>query len=244
MAPGAPPVSTEEALSPANRAKASYAIGLSFGKQMKDAGLSNKTLSMADMERGLQAALGGKEVKREDIQPIQGYIVALRQAVADENHAKAKEFLAANAKKPGVTTTASGLQYRVIQQGHGDPPKRTDRVSINYTGKLLDGTVFDSTDAHGGQPASMPVGGVIPGFTEVLMLMKPGAKFEVWIPPALAYDTRPPAPQIPPGSLLHFDLELVKIEPPGTAPAAPGQAPHPATPGQAPHPVPPPAQPH
>lgn len=236
MTPGAPPaVSTEEALSPANKAKASYAIGLTFGKQMKDAGLSPKTLSVADMERGLQAALGGKEVQREDVAPIQAYIVALRQQVADENHAKAKEFLAANAQKPGVTTTASGLQYRVIQQGHGDPPKRTDTVNILYTGKLMDGTVFDSTDLHGGQPLKMPVGGAVQGFTEALQLMRPGGKYELWIPPALAYDTRSP-PQIPPGSLLHFEMTLVGIVPPG-APAAPGTAPHPVPPPQ-------PAQPH
>lgn len=234
MTPAAPPAAAADALSPANKAKASYALGLNFGKQMKSAGLSTKTLSQADFDKGLQAALEGAEIKREDMEPVQSYVMALRQAHADENHAKAKDFLAANAKKPGVTTTPSGLQYRVVREGHGDPPKRTDSVNILYTGRLLDGTVFDSTDAHGGGPAKMPVGGVIPGFTEILMLMKPGSKYEVWIPPALAYDMQSP-PVIPPGSLLHFDIELQSIAPP-PAPGAQGQGQGQG--GQAPHPMP------
>lgn len=238
MTPGAPPAASADALSPANRTKASYAIGLTFGKQLRDAGLTARTLSLPDMEKGLQAALGGKEIGQEDVEPIKGYINALHTQLADENHAAGKEFLASNAHKPGVTTTASGLQYRVIQQGHGDPPKRTDTVSIKYTGRLLDGTVFDSTEKHGGQPASMPVGGVIPGFTEALELMRPGAKYEVWLPAALAYDMRSP-PGIPPGSTLHFEIELLSILPPAPAAGAPGAPGAPGVhPAPAPHPAP------
>jgi FKBP-type peptidyl-prolyl cis-trans isomerase len=147
-----------DALSPAARAKASHSIGLQFGTSLKRLGLSNTTISMADLEKGIHEALGGKELKREDLEPADSYLMALHQVAADANLKKAKTFLAANAKKPGVTTTQSGLQYKVVQSGQGDPPKATDRVSIYYTGKFLDGTEFDGTDKHGGQPYDMPVG--------------------------------------------------------------------------------------
>jgi FKBP-type peptidyl-prolyl cis-trans isomerase len=225
-----------DALSPAARAKASYSIGLQFGTQMKNAGLEEKTVSMPDLEEGLRAALGGKEFKRGDLEPVQAYLTALRQAAANVNHKKAEAFLAANAKKPGVITTQSGLQYKVLQPGMGDPPKGTDRVSIYFTGTLLDGTEFDGTDKRGGQPAELPVGGNIPGFTEALLLMQPGAKFQIFIPPDLGYgpNVRPGSP-IPPNAALIFDVEMLKILPP--TPVLP--APQPSIPGYPA--VPPPA---
>jgi FKBP-type peptidyl-prolyl cis-trans isomerase FklB len=208
--------------------------------QMKSAGLGDKTFSMPELEKGLRAALEGKEVKREDLEPLNDYLVALAQAKADENHAKAKAFLATNAKKPGVITTASGLQYKVLQAGKGVPPKPTDTVSVKYTGKLLDGTEFDGTDRRGDQPASLPVGGaLIAGFKEALLLMKPGAKYQIFVSPELGFGMQSsPRSPIPGGSAVIFDIELLKILPP--APPVPVLPPHPAVPPSA-HPAVPPA---
>jgi FKBP-type peptidyl-prolyl cis-trans isomerase FklB len=156
------------------------------------------------------------------------------------NHRAAAKFLAENAKKPDIVTTASGLQYKVISPGSGDSPKGSDEVVVNYRGSLLDGTEFDSSYKRG-QPATFPVGAVIPGWTEALQLMKPGAKYQLWVPPQLAYDMRvnPGAP-IPPGSMLVFDVELLSIKPPqvpaGTPTAPAGTPTVPAQPAPAPQP--------
>src|SRR5581483_5119718 len=119
---------------------------------------------------------------------------------------------------------ASGLQYHVINPGSGEGPKPTDEVTVNYRGTLLNGTEFDSSYKRG-QPATFPVNGVIPGWREALVLMKPGAKWELWIPPNLAYDERSPPP-IPPGSMLIFDVEMIGVK----APKAPAAAPLPQVP--------------
>ena len=142
------------------------------------------------------------------------------------NKKKGEEFLAENAKKPGVITTASGLQYKVVTPGAGASPKPTDQVSVNYSGKLLDNTEFDASAKHGG-PAKFGVNQVIPGWQEALTLMKPGAKYQLWIPPKLAYDLDSP-PMIPPGSLLVFDVDLLSVAPPAAAGAPPMG--HPAIP--------------
>jgi FKBP-type peptidyl-prolyl cis-trans isomerase FklB len=148
------------------------------------------------------------------------------EAKAAPNHAAAAAFLAENGKKKDIITTASGLQYKVITPGSGDPPKPGDMVTVNYRGTLLNGTEFDSSAKHGG-PATFPSNGVIPGWQEALALMKPGAKYQLWIPPKLAYDLNSPTAAIPPGSMLIFDVELVSIKPAGSA--APGGAVHPQT---------------
>src|SRR5438270_271753 len=142
----------------------------------------------------------------------------------------------AAAEKPDVVTTASGLQYKVLNAGNGDSPKKTDEVTVNYRGSLINGTEFDSSYKRG-QPATFPVNGVIPGWTEALGLMKPGAKWELFVPPQLAYDmqSRPP---IPPGSLLIFEVELLSVKgagtpAPPTSSASPAPA-QPATPSQPP----------
>jgi FKBP-type peptidyl-prolyl cis-trans isomerase len=123
--------------------------------------------------------------------------VANRAKEAEPNHAAAAAFLAENGKKKDVVTTASGLEYKVLTPGSGDPPKPGDMVTVNYKGTLLNGTEFDSSAKHGG-PATFPSNGVIPGWQEALALMKPGAKYQLWIPPKLAYDVESP-PTIPPG---------------------------------------------
>ena len=120
-------------------------------------------------------------------------------------------FLAENAKKEGVKTTASGLQYKVLKSGTGASPKLADTVKVHYHGTLIDGTVFDSS-VQRGEPISFPVGGVIPGWVEALQLMKVGDKWQLFIPARLAYGERSPGPQIPPNSVLIFEVELLGIE--------------------------------
>ena len=134
-----------------------------------------------------------------------------------KNGAAAKKFLLENAKKPGVVSLPSGLQYQVLTAGNGASPKRSDSVKVHYQGTLLDGQVFDSSIQRGA-PATFGLGQVIPGWTEALQLMKTGDKWKLFIPPELAYGNRGMGP-IPPGSLLTFEVELLEV----IAPAA-GQA--------------------
>ncbi|MBU6444579.1 MAG: FKBP-type peptidyl-prolyl cis-trans isomerase [Alphaproteobacteria bacterium] len=121
-------------------------------------------------------------------------------------------FLAANAKKPGVMTTGDGLQYRIIHNGFGKQATASDTVSVYYTGKLIDGTVFDSTEP--GLPASFAVNAVIPGWTEALERMREGDEWELAIPANLGYGARGAGNAIPPNQTLVFDVQLVKVSPP------------------------------
>ena len=120
-------------------------------------------------------------------------------------------FLAENAKKEGVISTASGLQYKVLKSGTGASPKPTDTVKVHYQGTLIDGTIFDSSIQRG-QPITFPVTGVIPGWVEALQLMKVGDKWQLFIPAKLAYGDQSPSPAIPPNSVLIFEVELIDIE--------------------------------
>ena len=207
------------------KSQASYSIGVSMGEQLHATGLSAETISLERLTQGMRDALSGKvKMTEADQQNIASAIRAARSKLVETNHNAAATFLAENGKKKDVVTTASGLQYKVITPGTGASPAATDEVQVNYKGSLLDGTVFDASDSHGG-PATFPVNGVIPGWTEALLLMKPGAKYQLFIPPKLAYDERSPGP-IPPGSMLQFDVELLGIKP--HTPAA--TAPHPAAP--------------
>ncbi len=132
-------------------------------------------------------------------------------ATASGPQAAGDAFLTANGKEPGVITTASGLQYKVIKSGTGESPKATDRVKVNYEGKLTDGTIFDSSIQRG-EPATFPVNAVILGWVEALQLMKVGDKWQLFIPAKLAYGERSPSPSIPPNSTLIFEVELIDIE--------------------------------
>ena len=222
-----------------DKAQASYSIGLLMGAQLKQAGASKDSISYEQFSKGFRAALTGTAKPTPDDQKkAVGLIQQARAAEGSSNEAAAKQFLAENAKQPGVQTTASGLQYKVISPGNGQPPKPTDEVTVNYRGTLLDGTEFDSSFKRG-QPASFPVNGVIKGWQEALVLMKPGSKYQLFIPPDLAYGANSPPP-IPPNSLLKFDVELVSIKPvsappalgklPGSPGAVGGAAPGGATP--------------
>ncbi|MDC1075542.1 FKBP-type peptidyl-prolyl cis-trans isomerase [Litorivicinus sp.] len=133
------------------------------------------------------------------------------EAMAEANLKSGEAFLAENAKKDGVTVTASGLQYRVITEGAGDAPKATDTVKVHYEGRLISGDIFDSSIARG-EPVSFPLNGVIPGWSEGVQLMMVGSKFEFTIPSALAYGPSGTGP-IPPNSVLVFDVELLEINP-------------------------------
>ncbi|MCC5843773.1 MAG: FKBP-type peptidyl-prolyl cis-trans isomerase [Verrucomicrobia bacterium] len=128
---------------------------------------------------------------------------------AAENLAAGQAFLQENAEKDGITTTDSGLQYEVIQEGEGAKPAATDTVTVHYTGRLLDGTVFDSS-VQRGEPIEFPLNRVIPGWTEGVQLMAPGAKYRFWIPANLAYGEQGPA-SIGPNQVLDFDVELLQI---------------------------------
>jgi FKBP-type peptidyl-prolyl cis-trans isomerase FkpA len=198
------------------KGQGSYAIGVSVGENLRRAKVAPSGVSVEQIAQGIRDSLSGKAQMSQEYQTkIMALIQGARSAAAEPNHAAATAFLAENGKKKDVVTTASGLQYKVISPGAGTNPKPTDQVSVNYTGKLLDGTEFDASAKHGGA-AKFPVNGVIPGWQEALTLMKPGAKFQLWIPPKLAYDLESP-PTIPPGSLLVFDVELVSILPPSAA---------------------------
>ena len=130
---------------------------------------------------------------------------------AQENKKKGQDFLEANKKKEGVKETPSGLQYKIIKEGTGAFPKPTDKVTVNYRGKLIDGKVFDASYDRG-EPVSFPLNQVIKGWTEGLQLLKPGGKAELYIPSDLAYGDRGAGQTIPPGSTLIFEVELIKVE--------------------------------
>jgi FKBP-type peptidyl-prolyl cis-trans isomerase FklB len=204
----------------------SYLFGLTFGAQLHSVGIGNELTNEA-VQRGIKDGLGGKQPTQADMQQLQKYVRGVSEAAAARNEAAANEYLARNGKEKGVITTASGLQYKVIAAGDKKAPPVTaaDMVTVNYRGKLLDGTEFDSSYARG-MPATFPVSGVIKGWQEALVLMKPGAKYQLVIPPGLAYGPQP-KPQIPANSLLIFDVELISAQAPGNAapPAAPAPAP-------------------
>ena len=148
---------------------------------------------------------------------------AKRKTDAETNKKAGDAYLAANKTKPGVITTPSGLQYKVIKEGTGPKPTVTDVVVCNYTGTLIDGKEFDASSKHGG-PATFPVRGVIKGWTEALQLMPVGSKFELVLPPDLAYGERGAGDDIGPNETLVFQVELVSIKPPSEqqqTPAAP-----------------------
>jgi FKBP-type peptidyl-prolyl cis-trans isomerase len=206
----------------------SYSIGVSLGEQLRSGGIAPDAVNSQRLAQGVHDALSGKvKMTEADQKNISQLLRKSQEEMAETNHRAAAKFLAENAKKPGVVTTASGLQYQVLAPGSGESPKPTDEVTVNYRGTLLDGTEFDSSYKRG-QPASFPVNRVIPGWTEGLQLMKPGAKYQLWVPPQLAYDLRG-RPPIPPGSMLMFEVELLSFKPQAAA-AAPPPAAQPSAP--------------
>jgi len=189
----------------------SYSLGLMVAKNLSMQGFKN--INYNAFEQGFYQMLKDKDpkIKPEDANIIiQEYMSKLMSAEGEQNRNKGDEFLEKNKKKEGVITLSSGLQYEVIKQGEGPSPKSTDEVSVHYQGTLIDGTVFDSSIERG-QPASFEVNKVISGWTEALKLMKPGAKWILYIPPELAYGERGASDVIGPNSTLIFEVELLEI---------------------------------
>jgi FKBP-type peptidyl-prolyl cis-trans isomerase FklB len=216
--------------------KASYSIGLNIGTNFKR---ENVDLNPDALLAGVKDAISGSKPlltpaeMREVMATWSKEISEKQKAVAEKNLADGEKFLAENAKKPGVKTTPSGLQYKVLKEGTGPQPKANDMVTVDYRGTLIDGQEFDSSYKRG-HPATFPVNGVIPGWTEALQLMKVGSKYQLFIPPKLAYGDRAVGPELPANSTLLFDVELKGIEPvPTTSPsAAPAAAPSPKSPSK------------
>ena len=198
--------------------KASYSFGVDFAKRLKQQGID---LDISALNRGIKDQASGNtlaleagemtQVKAEYTEQLRAKLVEEQQQLAAKNLEAGKQFLAENAKKEGVVTTASGLQYKVISSGDGKMPKAEDTVTTHYRGTLIDGREFDSSYSRG-QPASFPVKGVIKGWTEALQLMKVGDKWELYIPSELAYGEAQRSELIQPNSTLVFELELLGIK--------------------------------
>jgi FKBP-type peptidyl-prolyl cis-trans isomerase len=193
--------------------KASYAIGMNIGKGMHQQAVD---VDPAILLRGLKDGLAGGKTLMTD-QEAQAALAELQKEVvkaqADANKKQGDAFLAANKAKEGVVTLPSGLQYKILQQGTGPKPTAADTVVCNYRGTLLNGKEFDSSYKRG-QPATFPVGQVIKGWTEALQLMPVGSKWQLVLPPDLAYGERSAGPDITPNSTLIFEVELMSIQPP------------------------------
>jgi len=213
--------------------KFSYSVGANIGKQLQQV---KDEVDTKSLEQGLEDSFSGAQLKLDDkareevmrsvAMKMQQKQAEEREKLAQKNKDEGDKFLADNAKKPGVKTTASGLQYEVITEGNGPSPTAQDKVTVNYKGTLLDGTVFDSSYDRG-QPVTFPLGSVIPGWTEGLQLMKTGAKYKLYIPSSLAYGERGAGPKIGPNATLTFEVELISVEK-GEEAAKPAAAPAPA----------------
>ena len=199
--------------------KESYALGMSIGLGFKKQGL-DKSIDSAIVARGMRESLAGtKTAMTED--EMKAALQQLRTEFTTAQEAKAKEagatnrkegdtFLAENKSKDGVKVLPDGLQYKVLTEGNGPKPAATDTVTVNYRGTLINGKEFDSSYKRG-QPASFPVNGVIKGWTEALQLMPVGSKYQLFIPPDLAYGDRGAGADIGPGDTLIFEVELLSI---------------------------------
>jgi FKBP-type peptidyl-prolyl cis-trans isomerase len=201
-----------------DKAKESYSVGYQFGQNLKklETDLDAEVLSAA-----IRDALSGKESRLSDeemraaVASLQEKTVAAMQASikekAQKNLAEGEKFLAENKTKEGVKTTDSGLQYKVLEEGEGPTPKAGDTVTVHYRGTFVDGTEFDSSYQRG-EPATFPLTGVIPGWTEALQLMKKGSKWVLYIPADLAYGERGAGNRIPPNSTLIFEVEMIAYQ--------------------------------
>lgn len=195
-------------------AQASYGIGLQVGQQLQESGLQG--LQPEALLAGLRDALEGNppavpvDVVHRALRDVHERADAVRQERQKALAVEGQKFLEENAKREGVSSTETGLQFNVLTQGEGAIPSRQDRVRVHYTGKLIDGSVFDSS-VQRGEPAEFPVSGVIPGWIEALTLMPVGSKWELVIPHNLAYGERGAGAAIPPYSTLVFEVELLEI---------------------------------
>lgn len=191
--------------------KISYALGLGIGQQLKSMNIED--FSIEDFALSIREVMEGKPTQmnaREAQMMLNDYFTKQQNAQAGKAKEEGKAYLAANAKKEGVTETKSGLQYEVLKEGTGRSPRATDTVRCHYEGRLLDGTVFDSSYQRG-EPADFGLNQVIAGWTEGVQLMKEGAKYRFTIPYLLAYGENGAGSSIPPYATLVFDVELIKV---------------------------------
>ncbi|AKH90191.1 peptidylprolyl isomerase [Edwardsiella tarda] len=195
-------------------AQASYGIGLQVGQQLNESGLQG--LQPEALLAGLRDAMEGNapavpvETVHRALREIHERADAVRREQQKALAEAGERFLAENAQQDDVTVTESGLQFKVLKQGEGAIPSRQDKVRVHYTGRLVDGTVFDSSEQRG-EPAEFPVGGVIAGWIEALSMMPVGSRWQLYIPHQLAYGERGAGAAIAPYSALIFDVELLDI---------------------------------
>ena len=191
--------------------KLSYALGLGIGRQMKSLGKAD--LQIEDFSQAIKDVLEGKGTAMGEQEARVLVNQFLNEAEEKRTSAQKKageEFLEKNRKRPGIHTTASGLQYEIRKEGNGKKPKASDRVKCHYEGTLIDGTLFDSSIRRG-QPAVFGVTQVIAGWVEALQMMTEGAKWKLYIPSELAYGANGAGEQIPPHAALIFEVELIEV---------------------------------
>jgi FKBP-type peptidyl-prolyl cis-trans isomerase FklB len=198
--------------------KESYSLGYQFGQNLKSQGVE---INLDIYTSGTRDALGGKdslmsqEEIRATIEELQKRVMAARQKElkekAEKNLSESKAFLEENKKKEGIKTLPSGLQYKILVEGSGKTPKSTDTITVHYRGTLINGSEFDSSYKKG-QPSTFQVKSVIRGWSEALQLMKGGSRWQLFIPPELAYGESAGGGQIPPNSTLIFEVELISVK--------------------------------
>lgn len=191
--------------------KLSYALGMVIGHNLK--GMNVTGLVSGDFAAAVAAVLAGEKTEIADAeaqQLVTGFLQKQQEEQSRAARSEGERFLAANAGEEGVVVLPSGLQYKVLREGNGRKPAATDRVKCHYEGRLIDGTVFDSSYRRG-EPATFPLNGVIAGWTEGLQLMAEGAKYRLFIPYSLAYGERGAGQSIPPYAALVFDVELISV---------------------------------
>lgn len=189
----------------------SYALGVNIGKSLKNSGIQN--IDATDFAKGMNDVLSGNSLdipESEARELLNDYFKKLQEERMRKNKTEGKQFLEENAKKEGIITTESGLQYQILTKGKGETPKASDRVKVHYHGTLINGTVFDSS-VQRGEPAVFGVTQVISGWVEALQLMPVGSKWRLFIPHKLAYGAQGAGEMIQPFSTLIFDVELIEI---------------------------------
>ena len=199
--------------------KLSYALGLGIGQQLKQMGLKDD-LKIEDFAQSITDILNDNELKVSNAEAqalVNAYFQQMEEKMQKENAEKGKKaleegrvFLENNGKRPEVTTTKSGLQYEILKEGNGKHPKATDKVRCHYEGRLVDGTLFDSSIQRG-EPAVFGVNQVIRGWVEALQLMSEGSKWRLFIPSELGYGAQQAGEMIPPHSTLIFEVELIEV---------------------------------